>query len=104
RLQRELFGGELRREQRLERVDRLAYVDGARVELDFACFELREVQDVVDQRQQLFLASLNSLEIVALERGDRTAHAHLNQFGVSADRVERRSKLVRHRGEKFHLR
>jgi len=41
---------------------------------------------------------------VPLERGDRTSHAHLDQFGVAADGVERRSKLMRHRGQKLHFR
>jgi hypothetical protein len=86
--------------QRFERVERRADVDRARIDLDSPCLDFGEVQDIVDQREKLFLAPLNALQVVALELGHRTAHSHLDQLRVSADGVERCSKLVRHRGEK----
>src|SRR5206468_266084 len=73
-------------------------------DFDFPRFDLREIQNIVDQRQQLFLAALDPLEIMALERRYRSPNSHLDQLGIPTDGVERSSKLVRHGREKFHLR
>ena len=74
------------------------------VELDLPRFELREVQHVVDEAEQVLLAALDAAEVVALLLVDRPADFQVEQVDVPGDRVERRAQLVAHRREELGLR
>ena len=52
----------------------------------------------------MLLAALDASEIGGLLFGERTSHAEQQQLHVAGDRVERRSQLVRHRGQEVGLR
>ena len=65
--------------------------------------ELRVREHVVDDAEQLSLTQLNALEVPALFRRNRAAHAELQQLGVSSDRVEWRAELVAHHGEEVRF-
>ena len=72
-----------------------------RIELDLSGLDLREVEDVVEHRQesrprpldQLQEAALLGAEIVAVEE----------EVGEAEDRVQRRPDLVAHRGQEVGL-
>ena len=72
-----------------------------RIELDLAGLDLREVEDVVDDRQERRPRSLtccsrrrcSGAEIVTVEE----------EIGEAEDRVQRRADLVAHGGEEVRL-
>src|SRR5690606_15593115 len=72
-------------------------------ELDAACVELGVVQDVVDEREQVALATLDSLEVGALFWSQRTPEPHEQQLSISSNRVERCSQLMTHDGKELRL-
>ncbi len=68
-----------------------------------AGFDLREIEDVVDQLQQVLAGGLNLLQI-----GDRSLLSvvrrfFLQQLAVEDDRIQRRPQLVAHAGEEIAL-
>ena len=70
------------------------------LELDLAGLDLREVEDVVDDREQGVARRPDGLGVVALllvERGVEQQPAHPD------DRVHRRADLVAHRGQERAL-
>ena len=78
----------------------VANVELARLEGQFACFEARQVQDVVDDVQQRARGPLDMLKVAALRiaQGDRS-----EQLRVADDRVHRRANFVTHVGEEARL-
>ena len=74
------------------------------VDLDVARLEPREVQHVVDEPQQVPLASHDAAQVLPLLRLVGPADPHAQQLDVARDRVERRAELMAHRREKLGLR
>ena len=70
-------------------------------QLEFSCLGLREVEHVVDQRDQRFGGGLQRAHETALLRVERGV---LEQRGHADDAVERRTQLVTHVGEESRLR
>jgi hypothetical protein len=68
-----------------------------------ASLDAGEIEQIVDQREEMPLVSLNSFQRVALDFVDRSKHFHLDQLDVPADCVERRPELVTHYGEKIRF-
>ena len=97
------LGVQLRQHERLDAEQDVVHRHARDGELHAPGFELREVQHVVDEPEQMPLAALDALEVLALLGGDRAAHAHLEQLRVAADGVERRAQLVAHHREELAL-
>ncbi|MCX5743251.1 MAG: hypothetical protein NT062_12225, partial [Proteobacteria bacterium] len=90
-----------RRDQVERGLDALAQVERMELDLELARLDLREVEDVVDDRQQVIAARPDGLDEVALagvERGVEQQAAHAD------DGVHRRPDLVAHRREERRLR
>ena len=68
--------------------------------IDFARFDLGEVENVVDDVEQRVGGELHRFEIVALLRGQFCLK---REIGHADDAVERRSDLVAHVGEELAL-
>jgi hypothetical protein len=64
----------------------------------------REIEHVVDQRQQVALAPLHPRERLALPIVHRSVQSELHELHVAANGIERRTKLVAHHREKITLR
>jgi len=64
-----------------------------------AGLDLRQIEDVVDQREQGAGVRLDHREIAAAVRGEPGALVADQQIAVAGDRVERRADLVREVGE-----
>src|SRR5882672_2086287 len=64
---------------------------------------LREVQDVIDERQEVPPALEDVLEILLLLSVEVTEEAIEEDLGETNDGVERCSELVGHAGEEFRL-
>ncbi len=65
--------------------------------------DLRQIEDVVDQREQVAPGLVDVLEIVGLLLVHLAEHALDQHLGETDDRVERRAQLVRHVGEELRL-
>src|SRR6185436_825360 len=68
-----------------------------------ACFDLAEVQQIRNDGHQVLLAAADSLEIIDLFSRNRTAEAETEKLGITADGVEWRTQLMRHRRQKLRL-
>ncbi len=81
-------------------------LNGNRAEsvLQSAAFALHKREQLRDQRQQIFLAAPDALEVDHLFRAHRPAEPHLEQRDVAADGVEGRHQLVAHLAEEGRLR
>src|SRR5205814_10635810 len=77
-------------------------VQRQRVQLELAGLDLREVEDVVDQRQQVLPALLDGRQAAGLL--GREVAVPLQQLRIAEDRVERRAQLVAHAGQELALR
>ena len=58
--------------------------------------DLREIEDVVDEREQVPRAASDTSQVDPLFLRDGSADAHLNQFGVASDGIERRAQVMTH--------
>src|SRR6187549_462681 len=65
--------------------------------------DLAEVQQVRNDGHQVLLTAADSLEVVDLFGGDRSAEAKAQQLGVAADGVEWCAQLMRHRRQELRL-
>ena len=82
--------------QRLRQIERL------QVELHPAGLDLRHVQDVVDDFEQIVAAGQDVVAVfLVFLRAERAEHAAAHDLGKSDDGVERRAQLVAHIGEEF---
>ena len=94
----------LRRRCRREDIDRSldarSQGEWTMVELDLAGLDLREIEDVVDDRQQRIARCADRLGVVALLVIERRVE---QQAAHPDDRVHRRADLVAHRGEERAL-
>ena len=95
---------ELRRHHRLHAGERLAHGDVRHLVVHLPGVELREVQHVVDEREQHVLAPVDPAERVALLVRHLAIDAELHDLRVAADRVERRAQLVAHHRQEIALR
>jgi hypothetical protein len=82
--------------------DRLVHVAGRELDLDLARLDLREVEHVVDELEQVHAALGDRVERLELGRGHRAVA--LEQLGVAEHAVERRAQLVAHAREELALR
>ena len=78
-------------------------ISDSRSQLDAPRLDLRQVEQVVDQRQQVLAAGLNQPELLLLVGGERAGQLHQHQAGKADDGVQRRAQLVAHGGEKAVL-
>ena len=93
-----LVGG---RRQRVKRIAQLiAQTEGSAIEFQLAGFDLREIENVVNHREQGVGGLLDKLEIVALLDG-KIGLEH--KVGHADDRVHRRADLVAHVGQENTL-
>ena len=84
-------------------VDKLGQVNGLGIEFELTGFDLREIQYLVDQAQEVGPGGIHTAQrfqrLFRLETR-RVADHHLGQAN---DGVERRAQLVAHAGEKLRL-
>ena len=89
------------RRQRLQRVAQgVAQIEIDRLQLELAGFDLREVQDVVEQPQQRIGRLLHQVQVLALLGRQLGVE---QQFGHADDAVHRRADFVAHVGQEFAL-
>ncbi len=88
--------------QRLEQIgDDIADREGHGLELELARFDLREIQDVVEDRQQRLGGALDGRQALALLQIEIGIE---RQLGHADDAVHRRANLVAHVGEELAFR
>ena len=74
------------------------------IEADAAGLDLRHVENVVDDVEQILAAAADVAAVfVVLLGAERAEHAGLHDLGKADDGVERRAQLVAHIGEEFRL-
>ncbi len=78
-------------------------IDGFKLQQHHSGFDLGQVEDVIDQRQQVLAAVENVTDVAALGIGHVTDHAVFERLRKADDGVERGAQLVGHGGEKFGL-
>ena len=67
-----------------------------------ACLDLRHVEDIVDDLEQILSAATNIAAIlIILFRPERAEHSGLHDFGKADDCVQRGAQLVTHIGKEF---
>ena len=89
--------------QRQRILDGRRQVERRALELHPAGLDLRQVEDVVDQREQVPAGRVDVLQVVVLLVVEVAEQALEQHLGEADDRVERRAQLVRHVGEEFGL-
>ena len=73
------------------------------LEVDLAGLDLREVEHVVDQRQQVARRGEDVVEVLGLLVVDLAEQLLAQHLREAADRVQRGPQLVRHVGQEFRL-
>src|SRR5688572_7413625 len=73
----------------------------ADVERDHAGLDLRQVEDVVDQREQLAAGAMDGLRELDLLRAEVGVDVVRQELGEDQQAVERRAQLVRHVGQEL---
>src|SRR4029453_9586228 len=86
----------LRRDERVHPLQDVVEPRLAEAVIDVSGLDLREIQAVVDEAEQVPLITADPAEVLALRVVDGTSNAKLEEINVAADRVERRAELVRH--------
>ena len=66
-------------------------------------FDLRQIENVVDQREQVLPGGMDVVQIVLLLCRSARRKCLLQHFGKADDGVQRRAQLVRHVGEELGL-
>ena len=84
-------------------VDRLPQMEVGQLQLHPARLDLREVEDVVDQGEQVAARGEDILQILLLLAVDVAEHPLQEHLGKADDGVERCPQLVRHVGEELRL-
>ena len=86
-------------------VDDIADLEAVLVQRQLADLDLRQVEDVVDQLQQVASGDLDVLGVVTVVRlADRPQGLVLNDLREADDRVERVAQLVAHVGQELGFR
>jgi len=84
-------------------LDRGGKVEVRQFELHPPGFDLRQIEDVVDEGQQVLPRSVDVLQVLVLFLVQLLEHALGQHFGEPDDRVERGAQLVGHVGEELGL-
>jgi hypothetical protein len=84
-------------------VDRGRQVELRQLQLHAPRFDLREIEDVVDEGEEMVSRLEDVLEILGLLLVDVAEHLLGQDLREPDDGVERRAQLVRHVGEKLRL-
>ena len=82
-------------------LERLAQRERRDLELDLPRLDLREVEDVVDEREQVVARREDVVEVLLLLLVDLAEHLLAQHLREAEDRVQRRPQLVRHVGEEL---
>ena len=77
--------------------------DGTELELHPARLDLRQVEDLVDQLEQVAPRAADVLDVLLLALVEIAEHAVEQHFGEADHGVERRAQLVRHAGQELGL-
>ena len=81
-----------------------AEVEGPRVvELHLPRLDLREIEHVVDELEQVVALVEDVAQVLLVVGGDRPDLPVVHELREADDRVERRAQLVRHVGEELAL-
>ena len=93
--------------ERLDGVDHVLdhgrHVDGFQEKVHFAGLDLRDVEHVVDQAEQMLARAVDLLQVGDKMRLAQVLRVLLQHFAVTDDGVEGRAQLVAHVGEKGAL-
>ena len=84
--------------------DGVAQIELVGAQLHLAGLDLRQIEDVVNQLEQMIAGGVNVLEEFVQPRRNRLARVLEQHARKSDDRIERRAQLVRHVREKLILR
>ena len=77
-------------------------VDILQVELEPSGLDLRHVEHVVDDVEQVFAAAVNVAAVLDILVGaERAEHSRFHDLGETDDGIQRRAQLVAHVGEKL---
>src|SRR5215470_11208810 len=93
--QLQLFLMSARGKQAYSVLEGVAEIEVSLVEFELPCLDLREIEQVIDQREQGIGRILDRAKVFALLAGQRSAQRKL---GHPHDRVHRRANLVAHVG------
>ena len=83
--------------------DHLAHVDRAEPDRHAAGLDARDVEALVDDRQQVLAVGVDAREVLVLRLRERAGDALAEHLRVPEDRVERRAELVRDVGQELRL-
>ena len=72
-------------------------------DLDVAGLDLRQVEEVADDVQEMLAAGVDVARIFGIARRDGAEQARHDRLGIADDGVERRPELVAHVGEEIRL-
>ena len=100
----ELLRVDLRAAHRIDRESDVANGQRRNAELDATRVDAREVEKVVDDRQQMPLVRFDATEDRDLLRREVPVDSHLEQLEVPLNRRERRTQLVAHHPQEIRLR
>ena len=89
------------RQARQRIVERVAQLELCGIQVETSCFDLGEVEDVIDDQQERFGRRAHEAELLALFRRERRVE---RQIRHADDPVHRRSDFVAHVGEELALR
>src|SRR4051812_30238361 len=78
-------------------------VEDGKLELHAAGLDLREIEDVVDEREKMTARLVDVLQVIELLGVQLTEHLVDQHFREADDGVQRRPQLVRHVGEELRL-
>src|SRR5882757_6438641 len=93
----------LRAQRCADLVDHFLAIDRDEVQFHFARFDLGEIEQVVDEREQVLCAGLHRAQLLLLVGVERPRELHQEGPGKADDRVQGRAQLVAHAGEKAVL-
>ena len=78
-------------------------IEAGELQLHPPRLDLRQVQDVVDEREEMAARGEDVLDVLGLLVVELSEHALPEHLREADDRVERRAELVRHVGEELGL-
>ena len=84
-------------------LEQLSDIEAPQLELHAAGLDLRQVEDVVDQCQQMVPRRMNVAQVIDLLVVQLAEHFFNKHLGEANDRVKRRAQLVRHVGKELRL-
>ena len=88
-------------EHRLQVIDERMQIEGRRVQYDAPSLDLRDFEDVIDDRQQVLAAAIDDIQLLQLLGG--RCRIALHQLGEPQNRSHRRTDFMRHVRQKDAL-